>query len=350
MGTPDEAALMLHVTNGRQAADCLRSAAIDGVIISWDDVLHEGPVPAGLRPEALRVVRARFIAERGWATLDRALATLTARDAALEAATPGEIVLWFEHDLYDQLQLLDVLDRFPPDGRSVSSLTLVQADEYLGMLTSGSLRTLFDQRAPVTPTMLQIASRAWAAVRSPDPRAVLEALSGDTTALPFLSDALRRLLEEYPAVGTGLSRSERQVLEALVDGPLSLSDAFRASHHAREEAWYLGDTVFAWYLERLSGDPVPLVQLEDGGATKTPRPVSHESAAWARLVRITDAGRDVLEGRTDLVAARGIDRWVGGVHLSARTGVWRWSGAESVLTPDSVFPPGREVAPPASSS
>ena len=43
---------MLHITNGGSAASGLREAGIPGAIVAWNDVLHEGPVPAGLIPEA----------------------------------------------------------------------------------------------------------------------------------------------------------------------------------------------------------------------------------------------------------------------------------------------------------
>jgi hypothetical protein len=48
-------------------------------------------------------------------------------------------------------------------------------------------------------------------------------------------------------------------------------------------------------------------------------------------VALTDTGRDVLDGRSDLVAANGIDRWVGGVHLHGHEVPWRYDeGREAV--------------------
>jgi hypothetical protein len=44
-------------------------------------------------------------------------------------------------------------------------------------------------------------------------------------------------------------------------------------------------------------------------------------------VSITDAGREVLAGRADAVRLNGLDRWLGGVHLSAPQGgdvEWRY--------------------------
>jgi hypothetical protein len=65
---------MLHITNGDSAAEVIRRAGVQGDVLPWRDVLHEGPVPQGLSLEELLGVRARFIAAAGWASFDDALA------------------------------------------------------------------------------------------------------------------------------------------------------------------------------------------------------------------------------------------------------------------------------------
>src|ERR1039458_2770051 len=47
---------MLHITNGSSVA--LDRSGIGGEIVFWVDVLHEGPVPAGLELEELSRIRA----------------------------------------------------------------------------------------------------------------------------------------------------------------------------------------------------------------------------------------------------------------------------------------------------
>ena len=113
----------LHVTNGGSAAARIRAAGLGGDVLPWDDVLHEGPLTDD------RAARARFLAAHGWGEPAALAARLAARDDRLARALgAGEpIVLWFEHDLYDQLQLLQVLVALgdaPAD--------LIQATEFLG--------------------------------------------------------------------------------------------------------------------------------------------------------------------------------------------------------------------------
>ncbi len=104
---------MLHITNGDSAAEILKATGLPGTILAWRDILHEGPTPAGLSLEQMSQVRARFIASQGWGNYDNLLAEFHHRDAILAtSATQQEVVLWFEHDLYDQLQLIQILDWF----------------------------------------------------------------------------------------------------------------------------------------------------------------------------------------------------------------------------------------------
>src|SRR5262245_5129214 len=43
---PDTRPLLLHVTNGESAGNTLRQTALGGAVLPWQDVLHEGPLPA----------------------------------------------------------------------------------------------------------------------------------------------------------------------------------------------------------------------------------------------------------------------------------------------------------------
>lgn len=234
---------MLHITNGDCAVAVL-SQVVHGPILPWRDVLHEGPVRAGLSLEALSQERAQFIAAAGWGTYSEVLQNFRERDAVFRrAGEHDEIVLWFEHDLYDQLQLIQVLDglaalRGPP-------ISLVCEAEYLGNMAPERAAELFALRNPLVRRHFQEAQAAWAAFRAPDPQQ-LEKLR--TTSLPFLAAAIRRHLEEFPWTTDGLSRTQRRIHEALKDGPLPLPELFRRT---QEEPAFLGDTVLAWYAERL---------------------------------------------------------------------------------------------------
>ena len=295
---------MLHVTNGDHAAEKIRASGIGGEVLPWRDVLHDGPVPAGLSLEELGNVRADFIASGGLDAVELRR-EFAARDLALQGfAAHDEVVLWFEHDLYDQLQLIQILDFFAGVELGTTRLSMVCGAEYLGPSSPERLAARFAERETVTEAQLALGRAAWAAFRSPDPREIERIVAGDTAALPFLRAALVRHLEQYPSARNGLSRSEQQALEAIDDGARTVREAF-AAHQQREEPIWLGDWSFGDYLESLAGGARPLVTLNGS-------------------VELTEDGRAVLAGREDRVRLNGIDRWLGGVHLGGDGKVWRW--------------------------
>src|SRR5262245_24251083 len=66
---------LLHVTNGESAGNTLRQTTLGGAVLPWQDVLHEGPVPAVSRAE-LRRARAAFLSESGWGSRREILSSL----------------------------------------------------------------------------------------------------------------------------------------------------------------------------------------------------------------------------------------------------------------------------------
>jgi hypothetical protein len=315
---------MLHILNGESPAGTLRRSSLHGTYLTYSDVLHEGPVPAGLDDERLREVRARFIADHGWGSFEDILRQFREWDATLDRFSQyDEVVLWFEHDLFDQLLLIRHLDWFARRVLGSTKLTLICIGEFpgvepfhgLGQLSAGQLISLFPRRTPVTGTQFELGRRAWAAFRSADPRSIERLLADDTSALPFLAGALTRHLQEFPATANGLSRTEREVLRLLESGPMDPASLFR-EEQGREERVFMGDAWFWWRVETLARAKRPLVTLN-----VQPRDPSLPTGT----VTITDTGRAVLSGRADWLAIASINRWLGGVHLQSDRTIWRWN-------------------------
>ena len=316
---------MLIITNGDSAVGAMEEARIPGDKIPWQDVLHDGPVPAGLELEELSDVRAHFISSCGWGAPDRVRREFTDRDAALGAyGSHDEVVLWFEHDLYDQLQLFQLLDWFAHRDLGETRLSYAQDSEFIGEVPHETLPARLEERRDVTAEQLEAGHLAWAAFTAPEPGALERLLEADATArgsrpLPFLGPAIARLLEEHPDPATGLARSERQILEGLVDGERSAGLLFRAVS-MMEEARYLGDGSFFSYVQRLTGGPEPLIRLVGGDAFRLPfgQPGQPGSPELPGPFELTPTGREVLAGERNWIEIAGIDRWIGGVHLHQR--------------------------------
>ena len=313
--------MILHVLNGDATRIPLEQSGVPGQFLVYVDVLHDGPAPGCLDPEEWRRLRAGHLGDDGW---DEEIVQ-SWRDADLTLgryAEYDEIVFWFEHDLFDQLLLirhLDWLSRLP----DVSRFRLICIGEFLGHprfaglgeLNPQEFASLFPSRRPIAREKVALGSRLWTAFGAADPLPFAAmVLEGDTSALPFAAGALRRHLEDFPSTADGLARSERQILKAAQAGARSAHDLFIACGEM-EERRYMGDLTFWTILHRLARGRAPLLRTD--GSFEPGAPPSG-------TFTLTDIGRDVLHGRADYVTLNGIDRWMGGVHLT--DGRYRWDG------------------------
>jgi DNA-binding transcriptional MerR regulator len=264
----DPAGTPLHVTNGESAGSTLRESSLGGVVLSWDDALHVGPL--AFDPCESRPLRAAFLAENGWGDAAAIETELERRDELLAKAQ--QIVIWVEHDLYDQLQLLQVLAQVPDE----AEVELVQADEFLGSLDAAGLEAQWLRRRRVAPVARRAARAAWRAVTEGD-------LSVQVSELPYLAGALRRLAQEREKP----SRTKRQLLSLLAGGPKTPPELFLANQKL-EEAPFLGDTwcyLFIWELARdgLARGPLPL-----------PPPLGDERTFVSISVELAPEGRQLV--------------------------------------------------------
>ncbi len=321
----------IHVTNGDSTAERIRQAGIPGPIVIWRDVLHAGPVPRAASAEELRQLRAEYLAAIGIGDRDAILAQLEARDSTLsQAPTYGQIILWFEHDLCDQLQLIQILDWFAEHGGTDLPIYLICIGSYpgiarftgLGQLTPAQLRPLLDRRRKVKSDEFAAARTAWAAYTSSDPKQLEAYVHGDSGVLPFLRPALIRHLEDFPLLHSGVSRTEKQLIEVVRDGMHTPFEVFIASQE-RELAPFHGDAIVWSILVSLSSGKAPLLTC-NSEAFALPANGKPNDAFLRQSVTLTDLGRQVVAARADWISYRGIDRWLGGVHLVGDTTPWRW--------------------------
>jgi len=320
----------LHVMNGGAAAGVLRQTGVPGESIAWADVLHDGPTRTGLTGPEWRAMRARYGETRGFGSAEGLEPLLAEWDAPLERWRDyDEIVFWLEHDLFDQALLIRHL-HWLAQSADPSRFRLICIGAFpghpkfagLGELNPGELATLFPMRAPISEAEITTGEQLWEAFCAADPRPLADmVLRGDISALPFAAGALRRHLEDFPDVRTGLSRTERQILTAVAQGATDATEIFLATQQM-EERIYMGDLLMWAFIRTLVDAPTPL--LSHHGEFR-------EERSPSGTFRLTEAGQAVLSGAADHIALNGIDRWLGGVHLT--DGRWRWNGSDVHLTP-----------------
>jgi len=315
---------IVHVVNGESTADTLSLADLPGEIRVWADALDQGPLLPVSDAEHYQL-RGDYWATRGFRDDSGRLA---AWDHGVdEAASAEELILWFEHDLYDQLALCRLLSRLARRGLP-QTLTIVSIDRHpefpqfmgLGQLESHHLAELWPRRTPLSRDAIDEAITTWIAVTSADPRG-LPFLMRRVKALPFLAGAIERQLEELPDVQSGLTRTERQVLAAVARGVASAGELMKAVQ-AIDPRYPITDGLLLWTLQTLA--KLGFIEgVPPSGATP--------GALREVTATITPLGREALAGALDRVTELGIDDWRGGVRLSGNGPVWRYDSAHKKL-------------------
>src|SRR5262245_36044905 len=124
---------MLHVLNGDSTRASLELSKVPGRFTVWGDVLYEGPVPRDVGDDAFAQTRAQFHTGPFF-SYEEALAKGRAWNEGLASySADEEVVLWFEHDLHDQLLLVSLLDWFARRAQRPAILSLICIDEFPGI-------------------------------------------------------------------------------------------------------------------------------------------------------------------------------------------------------------------------
>lgn len=321
---PDRGVATLHVRCGSDIGPGLKQAGFVGDFLEYSDPLCQGPVldePDWLERRADFVARAYGPA----VSMDReqiAGKLHQAEEGLRSAAARYErVVLWFEHDSYDQLILARCLAQFAE--LTPTRLKLISPEHYpggirfigLGQLPPEALRLLWEERVPVSAEALRAGQEAWDALRSPDPRPLAALARAGTADVPQLGRAVRRHCQELPWTTDGLSLTQRLTLQLLAEGPRTTGQAFGRLTMEREPLLWMTDLMFRALVESMRCVERPVLT----GAFE------EDDRRWSsERLTITALGRAVLAGEVDWLSLRPPARWLGGVLIPHAAPCWRW--------------------------
>lgn len=313
---------MLHIRCGTDIVADLRTGGVPGEILVWQDPLCLGPTPA-LPPAAWYETRAAFISQACDLEVATVRAQLEAADAGLaRSLDQDEVVLWFEHDMFDQSILARLLAWYEAAPLLPRRLSIVTANSHpdvprfigLGNLNATQLMGLFARRSTLGAEALALGREVWSGWIAADPRGLAALSRREMPELPWMPAAIRRHLEELPWTTDGLGLTERLILDAIGDGATGRTVFLRVM--SAEAAPWMGDTMCYHAIRELAAGEVPLISVA-GRRTGTLDEIAD------LVIRRTAAGEAVLAGG-DRLAPRTVDRWVGGVKLHGAAPRWQW--------------------------
>jgi len=315
----------MHIRCGHDIQQTLKDAGFQGEFNPHINPYMEGPVTA--KADWLQQ-RARFITDNfgPYSNLKYEEVLQDSREEEARLRRAGRdferVVMWFEHDRFDQFVLLRCLAWFAQYG-APPRLELVSTNDFpgskrflgLGQLPPEALRILWTKRSTLGKEHLLLGQKTWEAFRAPEPRALGKLIRSTLPLLPYLPAALHRHLHELPSLHNGLGLTHQLLLQTIAEFKSIRIGRLVGLVIGKHDPLTSGDISMDRILRELAAVPEPLVLRED----------IHEVKQWTLdTVTITEAGRRLLAGELNWLELPVPERWVGGVRIAPGQRNWHW--------------------------
>lgn len=303
---------MIHIVNGDVLGNKIKG--LNGKMIVWREMYDFGPLNSNWSNEELINNRATFFEEK--LNIPSALFVQNCHNQLNQLnkiSREEEVVLWFEHDRYDQTMLMYILTQLSL--QKIVNLSMVSVNSYptispfygLGQLNFDQLTELFNQRVKITSNQVKEAVTGWNAYTSSTREEIKKWITDEQHELPFLLETFKRHERYFPKAKTGLTEIELLLLNTIAKKTCSFRDLYKSISPLLIKDG-LSDLHIASLLNELIKGENALLEI-DG-----PLPAFEYYQLDPNLT-ITHNGEDVLKGKANRLDLIGIDWWVGGVHL-----------------------------------
>lgn len=250
----------LHITNGDSTTNYLQSLQFEGEFITWREMLCEGKTSIDVGSESFWKTRFDFL-KSSYKVTKKTFIDFTLKEYRnlCQKKDQQEIVLWFEHDLYCQINMIAIVSwikRFRK-GEKVSlvcSGDVKGSKKRLGLceLNPKQIQQHYNNRVELTQDDIEYADYIWQLYCSDSPLR-LETVYKFNPMSPFvyLSEAIEMHLKRFPSIENGLNNVENYILKtAHLTKPTS-KDQLVGKLLKNEEAYGFGDLQYFQKIDKL---------------------------------------------------------------------------------------------------
>ncbi|MBL7473520.1 DUF1835 domain-containing protein [Robertkochia sediminum] len=211
----------LHITNGDALTQTLEQLDLEGYIVTWREMLCEGKTTTDVGSESFWRQRFEFLNSR-YKVSKKKFIDLTLKEYRnlCKHKKEDEIVLWFEDDLFCQVNMLAVLSWLLKHRKhaNIFLVKLTKKDKKgrwvpLSDLNEKELRKCYEKRQLLSEDDIEYADYIWQLYCESNPMRLQNAINEHREAFPFLSPALEAHYRRFPSVKNGLNFLENRMLE-----------------------------------------------------------------------------------------------------------------------------------------
>ena len=289
---------LLHITNGDSFTERLQTLPLKGDIITWREMLCEGKTLSTVGSESFWKTRFEFLnknykVSKSWFVEK----TLKEYRSLCNHKQQEQIVLWFEYDLFCQVNMLAVLSWLKMHRRhaEISLVCSGKEDESdklyaLNELSDDKLVSLYENRTILSQNDLEYADYVWQLYCSDNPIRLENLSDYKNYQFDYLSDAIKVHLQRFPSIKNGLNGVENHILNLAVQEKPKTRKEFLSQILSNQGFHGFGDTQYNRVLSTMK----PLF------SSLSP-------------VRLSKIGKEVLQGNSNYYAQiRDDEAYLGG--------------------------------------
>ncbi|NSL90048.1 hypothetical protein ECE50_024635 [Chitinophaga sp. Mgbs1] len=299
----------LHVLNGDATLTLFRQSKLEGEVVVCREMMSEGKVKYTKDAAVFFESRAKHL-EYHYGIDKQTYYTNVVQELEkikISGSSYDEIILWFEYDLFCQINMLFVIHYLK---NNLSPLPVISVADLPHHPDIAGFPTLMQQRVALTDADLQLADDAWDAYCLHTPQALETIAQMPPGNLKHLPAAIQAHLHRFPDINSGLSTIELFFLQKLALGNYRWYDLY-ISFWDEQKIYGFGD----FQLDILKQRMIAAGVIEED----------------AQMLRITSLGREILAGEENYLVYTPLQhRWLGGVRLANCP--WRWNPATQSTT------------------
>jgi len=212
---------LLHITNGDSFTQRLNTLNIKGDVITWREMLCEGKTLTNVGSESFWKTRFEFLNKNYKVSKSSFIEkTLKEYRTLCNHKKQNHIVLWFEYDLFCQVNMLAVLSWLKTN-RKYAEISLVcsgkedSSDKLyaLNELNEDQLMKLYETRKVLSQDDIEYADYVWQLYCSDNPIRLENLSDFNNYQFDYLSDAISAHLGRFPSIKNGLNAMENNILQ-----------------------------------------------------------------------------------------------------------------------------------------
>ncbi len=253
-------ASVLHITNGDSTTNYLKELNFQGTIVTWREMLCEGKTEVNVGSELFWKSRFDFLKTSYKITKKQFIDfTLKEYRNLCNQKTQEEIVLWFEYDLFCQVNMLAViswLKRYRK-GRKISlvcSGKIQNSTKLYGLseLSEAQLREQYQDKIVLSIDDIEYADYVWQLYCSNNPIQLQNVHQYQPSkTFKYLADGLLAHLQRFPSIKNGLNNIENKVLDIASNTKLTSKNKLIGALLRDENQYGFGDLQYFKKIEDL---------------------------------------------------------------------------------------------------